>query len=105
MTSRRRDRDYGNTLAVVDDAFTGVPQVADNSNGTVPEPLLPQVGDWVRYQVRVGRTIPMVVTDVFSPSIIDGVAFSARPSDVGNSYGSRGFQRIRRGDGDGQWQS
>ena len=94
----------GREETVGDDAFTGAPQVADTSNGTVPEPLLPQVGDWVRYQVRVGRTIPMVVTDVFSPSVIDGVAFSARPSDVGNSYGSRGFQRIHRGDGDGQWQ-
>ena len=101
MTSRRRDKDYGNTLAVSDDAFTGQAQVADglplDSGAGVG------VGDWVLYRVRRGHVIPMLVTDVYSPSIIDGVAFSARPSDVGNSYGSRGYQRIRRGEGDGQW--
>ena len=47
----------------------------------------------------------MLVTAVHLPDLIDGVAFSARPSDVGNSYGSRGYQRVKRGDGDGQWQA
>ena len=50
-----------------------------------------------------GHRIPMLVTAVHLPDLIDGVAFSARPSDVGNSYGSRGYQRVKRGDGDGQW--
>ena len=108
MTTRQRNR----SAAEVDEqpapdtddapAFTGTVEVWESANHTIPD-LLPQVGDWVRYQVRMGRTIPMLVTDVFSPSVIDGVAFSARPSDVGNSYGSRGYQRIRRGEGDGQW--
>ena len=65
--------------------------------------LSPCKGQFVVYQVRRGHTIPMLVTAVHSPDLIDGVGFSARPSDVGNSYGSRGFQRVRRGEGDGQW--
>ena len=68
----------------------------------VPPPI---VGQQVTYQVRRGHRIPMLITAVHFPDLIDGVAFSARPSDVGNSYGSRGFQRIKRGDGDGQWQT
>ena len=82
--------------------FTGTVQA--DTNHTVPA-LLPLVGGWVRYQVRRGHSIPMLVTTVYSPSVIDGVAFSARPSDVGNSYGSRGHQRVKRGEGDGEWQS
>ena len=62
------------------------------------------VGHWVVYRVRAGRVIPMLVTAVHGPELIDGVAFSARPSDVGNSYGSRGHQRVKQGAGDGEWQ-
>ena len=77
----------------------------DTSTNILPsmESRPPWVGEWVRYQVRDGRRIPMLVTAVNTPDVIDGVIFSGRPSDVGNSYGSRGMQRIRYGDGDGQW--
>ena len=68
----------------------------------VPPPI---VGQQVIYQVRRGHRIPMLVTAVHLPDLIDGVAFSARPSDVGNSYGSRGYQRVKRGEGDGEWQA
>ena len=64
----------------------------------------PAMGLFVRYQVRRGHSIPMLVTAVYSADLIDGVGFSAKPSDVGNSYGSRGFQRVKRGEGDGEWQ-
>ena len=66
--------------------------------------LSPRMGQQVMYQVHRGHRIPMLITAVHLPDLIDGVAFSARPSDVGNTYGSRGYQRIKRGDGDGQWQ-
>ena len=90
------------TLEEAEPPFTGTIEVWDSANHTVPA-LLPLVGGWVRYQVRRGRSIPMLVTDVYSSDLIDGVAFSAKPSDVGNSYGSRGFQRVKRGEGDGEW--
>ena len=78
-------------------------EVRDIDIHTIPN-MLPLVGGQVRYQVRRGHSIPMLVTAVYNPDLIDGVAFSAKPSDVGNTYGSRGFQRVRRGAGDGEWQ-
>ena len=65
--------------------------------------LSPCKGQFVLYQVRTGTRILMLVTAVYSRDLIDGVAFSAKPSDVGNRYGSRGFPRVRRGEGDGEW--
>ena len=107
MTTRQRNRSAGEMDELppptTDDAtaFTGdvmqpdanaIYQMQDDGHAiwVVPPPI---VGQQVTYQVRRGHSIPMLVTAVHSPDLIDGVAFSARPSDVGNSYGSRGFQR------------
>ena len=100
LTTKSKERLAADAL--IDEAQGFVEEVLAATNHTVPA-LLPLVGGWVRYQVRRGHSIPMLVTAVYSPSVIDGVAFSARPSDVGNSYGSRGHQRVKRGEGDGEW--
>ena len=86
-------------------AFTG--EVRTAATNILPDmgQRVIMVGDWTRYQVRAGTRMPMLVTAVYGPDMIDGVAFSARPSDVGNAYGTRAFHRVRRGEGDGQWQS
>ena len=88
--------------ALIDAASGFVEEVRDSNNHTIP-PLVPLVGGWTRYQVRNGHRIPMLVTVVHGPDLIDGVAFSAWPSDVGNSYGTRSFRGVRRGEGDGEW--
>ena len=66
--------------------------------------IRPKAGEFVRYQVRRGRTIPMLVTEVYADDLVDGVAFSAWATD-GTVNGTMPVKNARRGDGDGQWQT
>ena len=127
MTTRQRKTraEVVGVTTVGDESFTGIPTMQEGLDEGIN--ILPSieglddrsiifppsmdardvimVGNWVVYRVRAGRVIPMLVTAVHGPELIDGVAFSARPSDVGNTYGSRGHQRVKQGAGDGEWQA
>ena len=64
MTTKSKERLAADTL--IDEAQGFVEEVLAATNHTVPA-LLPLVGGWVRYQVRRGHSIPMLVTAVYSP--------------------------------------
>ena len=73
------------------------------SQAALDAALTPRIGQDVRYQVRAGVVIPMMVTRAHSADLVDGVIFSGDPADVSSASGTRAVQRVQRGRGDGQW--